>query len=222
MNLVQYMFDPKLKNYFRFVQEGEYVFRQGEQGSSMFVVVEGQLELIDEDGGTNEYIVATMESGQFLGETAIIRETPYQRRYSARAKTNTTVLELSLENFDEVHRMIPDLMRQLLRLVVERLDTANYLMRILRHSNPVQRLSHLIFYFCRNSGKRVDNGIEVDLTPERIQRIVDFDLPTIQKFLEELTRQGILVKGGADHYLVPDENRLLECANKSSKVRRAG
>jgi CRP-like cAMP-binding protein len=50
--------------------DGEPIVRQGERGSAMYVVQDGQVEVVDESGD-RELVLARLDAGEFFGEMAI-------------------------------------------------------------------------------------------------------------------------------------------------------
>jgi CRP-like cAMP-binding protein len=55
----------------KILQDGEVIVRQGEVGDCMFVIQDGQVEVIKEDHGA-EVLLGTMSSGDFFGEMALV------------------------------------------------------------------------------------------------------------------------------------------------------
>ena len=77
-------------------QAGEYLFRQGEDGDRMFVVLEGEVEiLLREDG--NQVRIARCGVGDYLGEEVILERG--KRSADARAATKVRVLAVDRRNF---------------------------------------------------------------------------------------------------------------------------
>ena len=54
--------------------EGETIFRQGDAGDRMFVVIEGRVGLYLEGGGM-EYRLTTLGPGEFFGELSLLSGT---------------------------------------------------------------------------------------------------------------------------------------------------
>lgn len=77
-------------------QNGEVIVRQGEVGQSMFVIQEGQVEVLQEREG-KEVLLRTASAGEILGEMAIIdRET---RSATVRALGEVRVLTVDKRTF---------------------------------------------------------------------------------------------------------------------------
>lgn len=103
---------------------GNYVFREGDPGREMYVVLEGRVRIsrIFPDGG--EEALAVFGRGAFFGEIALIDGQP--RSADARAHEGpATVLVLDQSTISEVLSMDPaaalDFLRLLLRLLASRL-----------------------------------------------------------------------------------------------------
>lgn len=103
------------------VDEGDIVFREGERGRSMFVVLEGELELIKKSRHGRLVPVATLDKGDWFGEKALLDIMP--RAATARARTPARLLELKASDLDALYRrdlkayslLVMNLARQLSR-----------------------------------------------------------------------------------------------------------
>jgi CRP-like cAMP-binding protein len=77
-------------------QDGEIIIRQGEVGECMYVIQEGEVEIITEEEG-HEVHLAVREKGEFFGEMALVdREV---RSATVRAEGQVRVLTVDKKNF---------------------------------------------------------------------------------------------------------------------------
>lgn len=76
-------------------EEGDEVFREGEPGDSLYLVIEGQIRI---HRGGNE--VATLGARQVFGEMALLDSDP--RSASASAISVLTCLRISSDDFNEI------------------------------------------------------------------------------------------------------------------------
>lgn len=76
---------------------GEVIFRQGDPGRGLFIVVEGEVQVVRSNSGREEHL-ATFGSGTTFGELALIDELP--RTATARAVAPSRVLILYRAYFD--------------------------------------------------------------------------------------------------------------------------
>jgi CRP-like cAMP-binding protein len=78
------------------VAAGEVVVRQGESADRFFIVQDGEVEVIRNDSGQAR-TVARLQTGQFFGEMAILRDMP--RTATVRAVRPSTLLAMDKEAF---------------------------------------------------------------------------------------------------------------------------
>lgn len=77
--------------------DGDVIFRQGDTGTCMFVIQQGEVEVfVDSDDG-HELILRRMGANDFFGEMALFEEAT--RTASARAVGSTRVLTIDKKNF---------------------------------------------------------------------------------------------------------------------------
>jgi CRP/FNR family transcriptional regulator len=77
-------------------KDGENIVRQGEVGDCMFVIQEGQVEVISEENG-EEIHLAVREVGEFFGEMALFDRDV--RSATVRALGQVRVLTVDKKNF---------------------------------------------------------------------------------------------------------------------------
>ena len=75
-------------------KDGDAIYRQGDQGSVMYVIQKGQVELVQRHGD-KEFCVATLEDGDFFGEMALFGDET--RTATARATGDVWALSLQKE-----------------------------------------------------------------------------------------------------------------------------
>ncbi len=102
----------------------EYIFREGEIGDRMFVVLEGQVMISKQITGAGEEALAFLERGDYFGEMALIDQEP--RSADARAHDDgAVVLSISrevLEGILDIQKVSSlRLLRLLCNLVAKRL-----------------------------------------------------------------------------------------------------
>jgi nitroimidazol reductase NimA-like FMN-containing flavoprotein (pyridoxamine 5'-phosphate oxidase superfamily) len=78
------------------VDAGQVIVRQGAPADKFFIVVDGAVEVVHDDGQTTRSLT-TLRGGEFFGEIAILRDTP--RTATVRAVAPTTLLAMDRETF---------------------------------------------------------------------------------------------------------------------------
>jgi CRP-like cAMP-binding protein len=93
---------------------GERIVRQGDEGESMFVLLDGSARVFVEPATE----VAVLETGGCFGEMSLL--TGDARTASVAARTDCTVLEISPDAFNQIARTNPAAMERLAALAAER------------------------------------------------------------------------------------------------------
>lgn len=88
------------------VARGDYVFRQREPGSSLFIITGGYVQVLRHERGEEEKLLARLGPGDFFGEWSLL--TGEQRRHaSVRAETRVELLQLSRETLAAIVERYP-------------------------------------------------------------------------------------------------------------------
>jgi CRP/FNR family transcriptional regulator, cyclic AMP receptor protein len=83
------------------VVPGAQLLREGEQARSMFVVKDGELEILKHGKGGAEYQLAVLKVGDCVGEMSLIDIQP--RSATARARGNATLYVLDLAEIGKLY-----------------------------------------------------------------------------------------------------------------------
>jgi CRP-like cAMP-binding protein len=75
---------------------GDVIVRQGAPADKFFIIVDGEVEVVHEQDGVTKRL-ATLTTGQFFGEMAILRDSP--RMATVRALAPTTVFAMERDAF---------------------------------------------------------------------------------------------------------------------------
>jgi len=199
--------DPAIRKLLREFQPNDILFKQGEHGSTLYIIIEGKIEL-HQKTATLSRLVETVGPGEILGEKAVIFGGSYKRRLTAKAQTEVAVLEIDPMNWKWVLTRLPNFPVQMLRIVSIRLDRANELVGILMLKEDLERIAHYLIYLCRHYGTKTSNGFEISVNPEKTSADTNCDLHRVQEFLAFLHRQGILIPTGS-RFLLTDEGALM-------------
>ena len=97
---------------------GAVLFHQGDEGNMMFVIVEGNLQVLRTVNGV-EQVLTERGAGDFVGKMAIIESAP--RSATLCAQTDVRVLAIDGETFKGILRERPDVSFAVLRSVSRRL-----------------------------------------------------------------------------------------------------
>jgi len=94
------------------------IFHQGDEGSMMYVIVDGHLHVLATTDG-KEHVIAERKTGDFVGEMAVIESA--QRSATLRAISEVRVLSIDGETFKGILHERPDVSFAVLRSISRRL-----------------------------------------------------------------------------------------------------
>lgn len=106
-------------------QAGDMIFSQGDLGTEMFIIQEGEVEIIKHINGES-HILSHLEKGDFFGEMALLEAAP--RTADAIAKTAVKVLVINGSRFDDMLKKNPEIAVRIIRKYSKRLREANTLL----------------------------------------------------------------------------------------------
>ncbi len=109
----------------------QVLFRRGDVGDAAYVIIHGDAEVsVATDAG--EIPVAQLHDGDFLGEIAILCDTP--RTATVTARSELKALRIRKEPFFELLKQFPEMAIEMTRLLAERLTrTTAELVEAQRH-----------------------------------------------------------------------------------------
>jgi CRP/FNR family transcriptional regulator, cyclic AMP receptor protein len=100
------------------VEAGKTIFREGDPGDAVYVVLDGRVEL-----RVNGQLVETVEPGGVLGEMALIEQAP--RVATATAKTTCDLQPISEARFMSMIQQTPHFALQIMKVIASRLRKMN-------------------------------------------------------------------------------------------------
>ncbi|MGQ9495098.1 MAG: cyclic nucleotide-binding domain-containing protein [Thermoanaerobaculaceae bacterium] len=106
--------------------DGAKIVREGEPGDSLFLIVEGTVDVIGTDPKGQAVSLATLRQGDFFGEVAVLTGKP--RTATVVAKENVAVIEISKSTLEDTTKRYPEMKEVLERFYRERASATVELM----------------------------------------------------------------------------------------------
>lgn len=97
---------------------GQVMFRKGDVGDAAYVIIKGDAE-VSVPAAAGDVAVAQLHDGDFLGEIAILCDTP--RTATVTATNELKALRIRKEPFFELLHQFPEMAVEMTRLLAERL-----------------------------------------------------------------------------------------------------
>ena len=106
------------------LKSGDILFREGDLGEHLYVMVRGELEINMASNTDNELILNVLKEGEYLGEMSLIM--PGGRRSAgARARGDVVLLSMSRSQFQDLLQRHPELANAMVKVLSQRLDNTN-------------------------------------------------------------------------------------------------
>jgi len=122
----------------RNLSKDEVLFYKGDGGDSLFIINTGRVKIVTQDSQENEVVLNQVGAGEIIGEMALLDLEP--RSAGVVALEETSVMELSREDFMEILSGQPELALSVIRSLISRLrHNTSYIEQITEMSRHVAR-----------------------------------------------------------------------------------
>jgi CRP-like cAMP-binding protein len=102
----------------RWEKNGIYLCHQGDVGSELYIISQGEVEIINESSGQDQ-IINTETVGAYVGELAVLESIP--RTLALRTKGEVKLLVLQGARFQTIIQQHPDIAYQVIKVLTRRL-----------------------------------------------------------------------------------------------------
>jgi CRP-like cAMP-binding protein len=169
---------------------GEVVFREGDAGSELYVIQTGRVQLSRHVRG-QEMHLATLNTGEFFGEMAIVNNKP--RSATATAVDETRMLALDARTFEAMIRGNSEIAVRMIKKLAARLDAANQQVERLSLQDLNHRMVHHLRRLAANAGQPEGANVLVETNLDQLSLHLDADPADVQKVLERLEQAKLVV-----------------------------
>ena len=191
------------------VSKGNTLFKEGDAGDRLYVVVEGKLKLGTTSADGRENLLSILGPGEMFGELSLFDPGP--RTATATAVTDSRLLSLSNDKVIGWVTQHPQVSLQLLGRLAQRLRRSNEVLADLVFSDVPGRVAKAIMDLGNRFGVQKEDGLHVnhDLTQEELAQLVGASRETVNKALADFAGRG-WVRLEPRAVVVLDQERLLK------------
>ena len=176
---------------------GATLFRQGGQPEALFVIEQGEVELVYETKH-ERLIVQIVRAGSSVGDLPVLLETPYL--YTALTRTETTTLGFNLDTVRTLLEIDPQICFRWLRLFSRRLERGYRRLVGIAGRSAGQQLAHFLLLEAEDGG-----SAKVELTQQELASALGLGRQTVSRELAKLEQLGLVERGrGQVRILDPD------------------
>jgi CRP-like cAMP-binding protein len=189
------------------ISKGGILFKEGDEGEHVYVIVDGKLKLGTASGDGRENLLSILGPGEMFGELSLFDPGP--RTSTATAVTDAKLLSLSHEKLIPWLKGNPEVSLHLLARLAQRLRRTNEAVGDLVFSDVPGRVAKALIDLGTRFGKKTDDGLFVHhgLTQEELAQLVGASRETVNKALADFAGRGWLKLDGRA-VLITDVERL--------------
>ena len=172
------------------VTKGHTLFKEGEEGDRLFVVLDGKLKLGKSSPDGRENLQEILGPGEMFGELSLFDPGP--RTATATAITDAKLLMLPHEKVLDLITLQPAVSLELLRRLAQRLRDSRGEQSDLVFVDVPGRVAKAIIDLGERFGETKDDGLHVkhDLTQEELAQRVGASRETVNKALADFAARG--------------------------------
>ncbi len=146
----------------RLFDQGSVIFKEDDDGSEMFIIISGVVEIRKATGSSSSKILTTLQKGDMFGEMAIIEKQP--RSATAVAVQPTKVLVLNEKLYESMVGTNPDFARKMNKVLSERIRRADAIIQNIMTTNRQNQLWAGLLQFAREKGVSTFKGNRIGIT----------------------------------------------------------
>ncbi|MFN8567655.1 MAG: Crp/Fnr family transcriptional regulator [Kouleothrix sp.] len=173
-------------------QRAEPIFHQGSIGSTLFIIVAGQVRIYTTSEAGQELTITLLREGDFFGEMALLDGQP--RAASAEAMCKTLTLTLHRSAFLHTISACPPIAASVLEVMALRLRQSNTVAEQLANLSAAQRVVLQLRGLVARYGIADGSALRIDLhlTQDDLASLSGTTRETVNRVLAHLREQGVI------------------------------
>jgi CRP-like cAMP-binding protein len=185
--------------------EGSVIFKEGDKGNEMFVIIQGDVEISKVTSASSSKTLIVLAKGDIFGEMAVIEKK--RRSATATAVSKTRLLVLNDTLFDSTLNGNPDFARKMIRILSERLRRTNSALQDSIVTNKQNQLLEGLIKYADEFGDSSFKGKRINL-----EKFIDWSCAHLginekdtRMIIQSFLKKGVLESSaaGEDEVLLP-------------------
>ena len=191
------------------------VFEQGEDSHSFFLLLHGHVRASKTTPTGEQIVVRYVAPGEIFGVAPAIGLTRYPA--TATAVDDSVVLTWPSAAWPRLVARFPQLAANTLQTVGSRLQETHTRVIEMSTQQVEQRIAHALLRLAKQSGRKLDRGIEIDFPISRqdIAQMTGTTLHTVSRTLSGWEQLG-LIESGRQRIVLREPHKIFVLAEQSS------
>lgn len=191
------------------LQENECLFHQDDTSPMLYLVEQGEIELVREYEDGEKLVIATVGPHEVMGELSMLSNQP--RTASGIASQETFLFALDREVFLQYLTQYPALAVDIMVQLSGRLRDMTLRLREIAASNAPARVASLLLFIADKNGQSQTGLVSTSFNLRHIGQAASADIEWLQALLREWSEEGYIGLDGR-RLLVHDVEALRKIA----------
>lgn len=195
--------------------KNSHVFEQGEDAHSFFLLLHGHIRAAKTTPTGEQIVVRYVAPGETFGLAMAIGLTQYPA--TATAVDDSVVLAWPTGTWPRLVQKFPALATNTLQTVGARLQETHTRVLEMSTQQVEQRVAHALLRLAKQSGKKLDHGVEIDFPISRqdIAQMTGTTLHTVSRILSGWEQLG-LIEGGRQRIILREPHKIFVLAEQNA------
>lgn len=200
---------------------GAIICLEGDPATHVFILLAGWVKILSATSDGHESVIALRGDGDIVGDVA--GETTGRRNATIQAIDAVRTLIVGHDKFSSFLDANPGADRAFRRIVTQKWNDADSMLRSRSVTTGAQRLAGLLLDLAERHGEEVDGGIYVvmPLTQDELASLAGSSRATVTRALSNWRKRGFLITGQR-HITIIDPPGLRKVAGRSRLAGHGG
>jgi len=194
----------------RSIEEGEYLFLQGDPADYLYILINGQVKLLQNNPRGQQVNLRTIYPWQMFGALGVVRDEAIYPA-SAIALENSVALAINGVFLRDMIQTRPYISLDLMHLMTTYIQEMQTRYRELATERVEQRIARALLRLAAQSGQKADTGIELSFSRQDVAEMSGTTLYTVSRVIAEWERQS-LVQAGREQIRIINPHGLVKLA----------
>jgi CRP/FNR family transcriptional regulator, cyclic AMP receptor protein len=178
------------------LRKGDVLFRKGEEGHSLYMIITGKIKIIRQSRDGDEVILAVLSTGDFCGEMVLLDGLP--RSADAVAIEETQLYGLNRKDFLAYVMNNKTAVKAILSALSKRLRKADDFLEDIFFLNVAARLAKKLIELAGSNGFREEEGgpIKLSVTQKDLAGMIGATRESVNKELRALREKNLIGLSG--------------------------
>lgn len=188
--------------------KGSEVFAQGEEARQFFLLLSGHVRVVQTSPEGHQVVARYINEGELFGIAVAMGRDTFPA--TAEAAVDCVALAWPNSTWPELQARFPSFGANTYQTIGSRLRDTQARVMEMSSKQVEQRIAHAILRLVTQSGRKTDDGIEIDfpITRQDIAEMTGTTLHTVSRLLSAWESEG-LVRGGRQKVIVTDPHGLM-------------